>query len=61
MEINRFAIEDVESLAPTVKMNLPPTVNREMSIKGYELVPDKVKLVQMDLPTAPEDSLGEDE
>ena len=61
VEINRFAIEDVESLAPTVKMNLPPTVNREMSIKGYELVPDKVKLVQMDLPTAPEDSLGEDE
>ena len=61
VEINRFAIEDVDSLAPTVKMNLPSTVNREMSIKGYELVPDKVKLIKMEAAPAPADSLGEEE
>ena len=61
VEINRFAIEDVDSLAPTIKMNLPPTVNREMSIKGYELVPDKVKLVRMEAAPVPSDSLGEEE
>ena len=61
VEINRFAIEDVDSLAPTVKMNLPSSVNREMSIKGYELVPDKVKLIKMEAAPAPADSLGEEE
>lgn len=61
VEINRFAIEDVDSLAPTVKMNLPSSVNREMSIKGYELVPDKVKLVKTEVTAAPVDSLGEEE
>ena len=61
VEINRFAIEDVDSLPPTVKMDLPSTVNREMSIKGYELIPDKVKLIRMEVESAPVDSLGEEE
>ena len=61
VEINRFAIEDVDSLAPTVKMDLPSSVNREMSIKGYELVPDKVKLIKMEAVPAPADSLGDEE
>ena len=61
VEINRFAIEDVDSLAPTVKMDLPSSVNREMSIKGYELVPDKVKLIKTEVAPAPADSLGEEE
>ena len=61
VEINRFAIEDVDSLAPTVKMDLPSSVNREMSIKGYELVPDKVKLIKIETATAPADSLGDEE
>ena len=42
-------------------MNLPSSVNREMSIKGYELVPDKVKLVKTEVTAAPVDSLGEEE
>jgi len=60
VEINRFAIEDVDSLAPTIKLTLPPTVNREMSLKGFELSPDKVKLIQLEPAPVPEDSLGEE-
>lgn len=51
----------MDSLAPTVKMDLPSSVNREMSIKGYELVPDKVKLIKMEAVPAPADSLGDEE
>ena len=61
VEINRFAIEDVDSLAPTVKMDLPSSVNREMYIKGYELIRDKVKLVKMEAAPAAADTLGDEE
>ena len=60
VEINRFAIEDADSLAPTIKLALPPSVNREMSLKGFELSPDKVRLIRMDPAPVPEDSLGEE-
>lgn len=46
MEYNRFAIEDADSLAPTVKLVLPPHINREMSIKAIQLKPEKVKLLK---------------
>lgn len=44
IEYNRFAIEDVDSLSPTIKLNLPPDVNRDMSIKAIQVKPDKIKL-----------------
>lgn len=44
LEFNRFAIEDADSLAPTVKLTLPSSVNREMSIKAIQVKPEKVRL-----------------
>lgn len=60
MEFNRFAIEDADSLAPTVKLTLPAHINREMSIKAIQLKPEKVKLQKKVAPTPTEaDSLKE--
>ena len=61
VEFNRFQIEDVDSLAPTVKLTLPPNVNREKSIKAIQLSPDKVSLYENKIivPTVV-DSLDED-
>jgi hypothetical protein len=47
VEYNRFQIEDVDSLAPTVKLSLPANVNRDMSIKAIQLSPDKVSLQEI--------------
>ena len=44
MEFNRFAIEDADSLSPTVKLSLPAHINREMAIKAIQLKPEKVTL-----------------
>lgn len=44
VEINRFTIEDVDSLPPTVNLKLAPEINRDMSIKGVQIKPDKVHL-----------------
>ena len=52
IEYNRFAIEDVDSLAPTVKLKLPPSINRDMSIKAIEVNPDKVSLVRKEIKPA---------
>ena len=61
VEFNRFQIEDVDSLAPTVKLLLPPNVNREMSIKAIQLTPDKVSLQEIkDTVVAKPDSLDEE-
>lgn len=49
IEYNRFAIEDVDSLAPTVKLKLDASVNREMSIKAIETSPDKVALFKKEI------------
>ena len=49
IEYNRFAIEDVDSLAPTVKLKLPPSINRDMSINAIEVNPDKVALVRKEI------------
>ena len=49
IEYNRFAIEDVDSLAPTVKLKLPQAINRDMSIKAIEVIPDKVALVRKEV------------
>ncbi len=49
IEYNRFAIEDVDSLAPTVKLKLAPGINREMSIKAIEVIPDKISLVRKEV------------
>ena len=46
IEYNRFAIEDADSLAPTVKLNLPPDIDRSMSIKAVLVKPDKIKLIK---------------
>lgn len=46
IEYNRFAIEDVDSLPPTVKLKLNSGINREMSIKATQVIPDKVSLVK---------------
>ena len=46
IEYNRFAIEDADSLAPTVKLNLPPDIDRSMSIKAILVKPDKIKLIK---------------
>ena len=60
VEFNRFQIEDVDSLTPTVKLTLPSGVNREMSIKAIQLSPDKVSLQDIKKLAAPADSLDED-
>lgn len=49
IEFNRFAIEDVDSLTPTIKMVLDPKINRDMSIKAVEVIPDKVALVKKEI------------
>ncbi len=60
MEYNRFAIEDADSLSPTVKLSLPAHINREMSIKAIQLKPEKVTLRKKEIkPAAPADSLEE--
>lgn len=50
IEFNRFTIEDADSLAPTVKLTLPPSVNREMTIKAIQVKPEKVMLKKKELP-----------
>lgn len=61
VEYNRFQIEDVDSLAPTVKLSLPADVNREMSIKAIQLSPDKVALHEIkDTVPVVADSLDEE-
>ena len=60
VEYNRFQIEDVDSLAPTVKLILPSNVNRDMSIKAIQLSPDKVSLRDIKKNVAPTDSLDEE-
>ena len=60
MEFNRFAIEDADSLAPTVKLSLPAHINREMSIKAIQLKPEKVTLLKKEeKPVTKADSLEE--
>jgi len=56
IEVNRFAIEDVDSLAPTVKLMLDPGINRERSIKAIQLIPEKVSLVKKEVKPAVTDS-----
>lgn len=56
VEYNRFQIEDVDSLAPTVKLLLPSNVNRDMSIKAIQLTPDKVSLRDVKKAAASESS-----
>lgn len=46
LEFNRFAIEDVDSLPPTVKLALPANINREKAIKAIQVKPEKVRLQQ---------------
>ena len=46
IEYNRFAIEDADSLAPTIKLTLPPNVDRDMSIKAIVVKPDKIRLIK---------------
>ena len=61
VEYNRFQIEDVDSLAPTVKLSLPANVNRDMSIKAIQLSPDKVSLQEIkEAAPAVADSLDEE-
>ena len=61
VEYNRFQIEDVDSLAPTVKLTLPANVNRDMSIKAIQLTPDKVALHEIkEAAPAVADSLDEE-
>ena len=61
VEYNRFQIEDVDSLAPTVKLTLPANVNRDMSIKALQLTPDKVALHEIkEAAPAVADSLDEE-
>lgn len=52
LEFNRFAIEDADSLAPTVKLTLPASVNREMSIKAIQMKPEKIRLVKKEQKSA---------
>ena len=60
IEYNRFAIEDADSLSPTVKLSLPAQINRDMAIKAIQLKPEKVTLVKKDnKSTASKDSLDE--
>ncbi|MBR4916673.1 MAG: hypothetical protein IKZ45_06300 [Fibrobacter sp.] len=62
VEFNRFQIEDVDSLTPTIKLLLPSGVNREMSIKAIQLSPDKVSLqdIKKESVQAVADSLDDD-
>jgi len=48
LEFNRFAIEDADSLPPTVKLTLPASVNRDMSIKAIQVKPEKVYLKKVE-------------
>lgn len=50
VEINRFAIEDVDSLPPTTNLKLSSNINRDLSIKGIQITPDKVRLQKKILP-----------
>jgi hypothetical protein len=60
IEYNRFAIEDADSLPPTVKLSLPVQINRDMAIKAIQLKPEKVTLVRKEIKVeAPKDSLEE--
>ena len=59
MEFNRFAIEDADSLSPTVKLTLPAHINREMSIKAIQLKPEKVTLLKKIVKPVATDSLEE--
>ncbi len=59
MEFNRFAIEDADSLSPTVKLSLPAHINREMSIKAIQLKPEKVTLLKKTVKPTTADSLEE--
>lgn len=52
LEFNRFAIEDADSLPPTVKLILPSNVNREMSIKAIQVKPEKVCLKKIEVKPA---------
>ena len=47
MEFNRYAIEDADSLQPTVKLTLAPSINRDKSIKAIQLKPEKVCLKKL--------------
>ena len=49
VEFNRFQIEDVDSLTPTVKMQLLNNINREKSIRATQLTPDKVSLQKIEV------------
>ncbi len=60
VEYNRFQIEDVDSLAPTIKLVLPSNVNRDMSIKAIQLSPDKVSLRENKPAADPADSTDEE-
>ena len=44
VEINRFTIEDVDSLPPTVRLMIDKSINTDLSIKGIQIKPDKVRL-----------------
>ena len=60
IEYNRFAIEDADSLPPTVKLSLPVQINRDMAIKAIQLKPEKVTLVRKEIKVeTPKDSLEE--
>lgn len=62
IEINRFAIEDVDSLAPTIKLKLNSKINRERSIKAMQTIPDKVSLVKTEIkPVEPDTTETEEE
>ncbi len=56
LEFNRFAIEDVDSLAPTVKLMLPANINREMAIKAIQVKPEKVRLQSVEAKPTEADS-----
>ncbi|WP_290744941.1 YbbR-like domain-containing protein [Fibrobacter sp. UBA4309] len=61
IEFNRFAIEDVDSLTPTVKLKLDAKINRDLSIKATEIVPDKIALVRKEVkPVVPVQKSNED-
>lgn len=60
LEYNRFAIEDVDSLPPTVKLSLPASINREKAIKAIQVKPEKVRLQQkVAKPEAPNEETEE--
>ena len=59
IEYNRFAIEDADSLSPTVKLSLPAQINREMAIKAIQLKPEKVTLIKKVDKATQKDSLDE--